>query len=397
MAEEKTYDEMSPEEQKQYRITRYNELTDFDTAVAKLLREIELARAGALPVWSTGFSALDALLDGGFLSGNLILLGAISSLGKTTFALQIAENLALSGKDVLVFSLEMSESDLLAKSISRNTYKLVESASKASPRLDYYEAGDRLAMGDVKLGRIGDGQADAVNRWTRRDLFDRALAETMRLKDHLRILRDNDMSVDKLEEIVRAHEEATGNKPFVILDYLQILKHDESARGDKRLLTDDDVNRLKDIAVRINIPIMVISSFNRNNYFEPASMGSFKESGTIEYSSDVLIAMQYSGMQYEKHKGNDGKTYYESQADHNNRVRDLLDKCDAIGATGGILDVDVVLLKNRGNAKGTVYFEFCPKYNVFTEKANQAEAGAPRAVIRSSVVSKKPTIGDKPI
>lgn len=384
MAEEKTYDEMSPEEQKQYRITRYNELTDYDAAIAQLLKEIELARSGALPVWSTGFSALDAKLDGGFLAGNLILLGAISSLGKTTFALQIAENIALSGKDVLVFSLEMSKSELLAKSISRNTYRIVERSKQASPRLDYYDDADRLTMGDVKLGRIGDGQADAVNRWTRRDLFDAALSETMKLRDHLRILRDNDMSVDKLERIVVAHEEATGNKPFVVLDYLQILKHGDDSRGDRRLMIDDDVNRLKDLAVRLDIPIMVISSFNRNNYFEPASMGSFKESGTIEYSSDVLIAMQYSGMQYET---------YEDQTKHNNRVRELLEACDARGAAGESLDVDVVLLKNRGNTKGTLYFSFCPRYNVFTEKPD-----APKAIIRSSVVSSsKPAINEKPL
>lgn len=383
MAEEKAYADMSPEEQKQYRITRYNELTDYDAAIAQLMKEIALARSGALPVWSTGFPSLDAKLDGGFLSGNLILLGAISSLGKTTFALQIAENIALSGKDVLVFSLEMSTSDLLAKSISRNTYKVVERSKTESPRMNYYDEADRLSMGDVKLGRIGDDQVDAVNGWTRRDLFEAALAETQKLRDHLRILRDNDMSVFKLEEIVKAHEEATGNKPFVVLDYLQILKHDETTRGDRRLLIDDDVNGLKDLAVRLDIPIMVISSFNRNNYFEPVSMGSFKESGTIEYSSDVLIAMQYSGMQYEE---------YETQDKHNNRVRKLLEDCDARGAAGGSLDVDVVLLKNRGNTKGTLYFSFCPKYNVFTERVPSV------AVIRSSpVVSSKPVIGEKPV
>ena len=377
---------ITQEEYDEYSIRRYEKLTDYDAAIAQLLKEIELARSGALPVWSTGFPSLDAKLDGGFLSGNLILLGAISSLGKTTFALQIAENIALSGKDVLVFSLEMSTSDLLAKSISRNTYKVVERSKTESPRLNYYSDTDRLSMGDVKLGRIGDDQVDAVNGWTRRDLFEAALAETVKLRDHLRILRDNDMSVGKLESTIIAHEKATGNKPFVVLDYLQIMKHGDDSRGDRRLMIDDDVNGLKDVAVRLDIPIMVISSFNRNNYFEPASMGSFKESGTIEYSSDVLIAMQYSGMQYVE---------YEDQNKHNKRVRELLDKNDEIGAAGGSLDVDVVLLKNRGNTKGTLCFEFCPKYNVFTEKSPDT----PRAVIRSSSVvsSSRPVIGEKPV
>ena len=372
--DDEAFKSLSLEEYNEYRRRRYLELTDPDAAIGELLENIRRARDGSLPVWKTGFAKFDELLDGGFLGGNLILLGAISSLGKTTFALQIAENLALSGNDVLVFSLEMSKKELLAKTVSRNTYRIVEKQGV----LSYFDEKDRLTMGDVLRGRIGEDQIDATKPYQKRDLFEAALAETRKLGDHLYVIRDNSIDIFKVEDFINAHIVATGNKPFVILDYLQILKHDDKLRGDKRVLTDEDVNGLKDLAVRLDLPIMVISSFNRNNYFEPVSPGSFKESGTIEYTSDTLIGMQYTGMQYQKHwykkKGaKKAKQVYESQQDHNTRVRELIETMDENGALGLSLPIDVVLLKNRGVSKGKVLFEFCPKYNVFTEKEDQTD------------------------
>ena len=68
----------------------------------------------------TGFLAVDEVLDGGLYAG-LYIVGAISSLGKTTFCLQIADQIAQAGNDVLVFSLEMARNELIAKSVSRLT------------------------------------------------------------------------------------------------------------------------------------------------------------------------------------------------------------------------------------------------------------------------------------
>ena len=74
------------------------------------------------PPLSTGIDELDRALEGGFYKKNLVILGAISSLGKTTLALQIGDNVARNGTDVLIFSLEMSKEELIAKSLSRNSY-----------------------------------------------------------------------------------------------------------------------------------------------------------------------------------------------------------------------------------------------------------------------------------
>ena len=71
----------------------------------------------------TGFEELDKNLFGGLYEG-LYIIGAISSLGKTTFTLQLADQIAAKGQDVIFFSLEMSKYELMSKSLSRLTYQL---------------------------------------------------------------------------------------------------------------------------------------------------------------------------------------------------------------------------------------------------------------------------------
>jgi replicative DNA helicase len=73
------------------------------------------------PAIPTNFEELDEILDGGLYEG-LYILGAISSLGKTSFVLQIADQVAQQGQDVLIFSLEMAKTELMAKSISRISF-----------------------------------------------------------------------------------------------------------------------------------------------------------------------------------------------------------------------------------------------------------------------------------
>ena len=76
-------------------------------------------------VVSTGFPNLDNHLDGGVHEG-LYVIGAISSLGKTTFMIQIADYISSQGQDVLYISLEMSKYEIMAKSISRHTLLLFD-------------------------------------------------------------------------------------------------------------------------------------------------------------------------------------------------------------------------------------------------------------------------------
>lgn len=363
---EEQFKKTSPEAQKAT-LDAYLQLTSNKSSLEDLQAEINTKKKGYGEIWATGFADLDNNLDGGFLGEQLIFLGAISSLGKTSFALQIATQIAEQKKDVLIFSLEMSKNELNAKTISRYTYQLTRD-KKALQSC-------RLTTRDILNGRVGN-IAFGKGGDDKGKLFIEALQKTQELADNTRIfIGENDVSVDRIAEIIDTHIRATGKKPFVIVDYLQILQPSpEAVTGDKRLLTDYDVTHLKTISRDYHIPVLVISAFNRTNYLEPVNMGSFRESSGIEYSSDILLAMQYKGMEYKKHwftsEGGKKKKVYESIQDHNTRVRELLDKMDEDGKNGLPLPIELKILKNRNGSKGSLYYDFLPAYNSYEEKTD---------------------------
>ena len=362
------FDTLSQEE-REATLKAYQELTDNKTALDDLQADIDARRQGYGEIWATGFTELDKKLDGGLMGEQLIFLGAISSLGKTSYALQIATQIAEQGKDVLIFSLEMSKNELNAKTISRYTYQLTQK--------DQYKQKYRLTTRDILSGRVG-GVAFGQGTDAQGELFIEALEATKKIAGNTRIfVGENDVDVDKVREVVDVHIRATNKRPFVILDYLQILQaSDEAKTTDKRLLTDYDVTRLKVLSRDFHIPVLVISAFNRTSYLEPVSMGSFRESSGIEYSSDILLAMQYDGMDYQKHwfttQTGKKKKVFESSQDHNTRVRELLDKMDRDGANGLPLPIELKILKNRNGSKGSLFYDFLPAYNYYSEKTTSS-------------------------
>lgn len=390
------FEDLSPEEQAET-LKDYQELTDNKTALDELQADIDARRQGYGEIWATGFTELDKKLDGGLMGEQLIFLGAISSLGKTSYALQIATQIAEQGKDVLIFSLEMSKNELNAKTISRYTHILT------SEKKDQYRQKYRLTTRDILSGKIG-GVAFGKGTDAQGELFIEALEATKKIAGNTRIfVGENDVNVDNIRELVDTHIRATNKKPFVILDYLQILQPSGAANTtDKRLLTDYDVTRLKVLSRDFHIPVLVISAFNRTSYLEPVSMGSFRESSGIEYSSDILLAMQYDGMDYQKHwfttQTGKKKKVFESIQDHNTRVRELLDKMDKDGTKGSPLPIELKILKNRNGSKGSLYYDFLPAYNYYTEKTTSSfvyeydEDDAEK--IFSPVVSSNNSLGD---
>ena len=346
----------------------YKGITDNKSALSKLQAEINTRRQGYGEVWPSGFKYLDEKLDGGFLGEQLIFLGAISSLGKTSFALQIATQIAEQGKDVLIVSLEMSQNELNAKTISRYTYQLTERDEKAQKY--------RLTTRDILSGKVGGiicGADSVQGSDAKGKLYADAFEATRKIADHTKIaVGEGNINVDYVEYLVELHKRATGKSPFVILDYLQILQMSPGAQtADKRLLTDYDVTRLKIIARDYHIPVFVISAFNRNSYTDPVSMSSFRESSGIEYSSDILLGMQYHGMDYQKHwfttPTGKHKLVYESEKDHNMRVRELLDNMAKDGAEGKALPIELKILKNRNGGRGSLLYDFVPAYNHYSE------------------------------
>ena len=107
------------------------------------------------------------------------------------------------------------------------------------------------------------------------------------------LLELRDQSIDDLLRLLKPLCNDKDKSPVVCLDYLQIIP----PSNDKQLITDkaridDIVHKLKSFQRDTNTTFIVISSFNRDNYYKQVSFESFKESGNIEYTADVVWALQ---------------------------------------------------------------------------------------------------------
>ena len=289
----------------------------------------------------SGFNNLDSALNGGLYSG-LYFIGAVSSLGKTTFCLQIADQVALSGQDVIIFSLEMARSELIAKSISRLTFinaqkkNLDTRYAKATRNLTSYYTEDEKFLVEQSISDYRN--QIAPNIW----IFEGI----------------GNLGVEDIKSSIEKHIHFTGKKPFVLIDYVQILAPYDIRATDKQN-TDKAVLELKRISRDFDIPILCISSLNRESYTEPVSMRSFKESGAIEYGSDVLLGIQYMGIEYQN-----GETDKNRQI----RVRELIKNNEIKASEGKSINIELKILKNRNGKKGlSIPMSYYPMFNIFIE------------------------------
>ena len=220
----------------------------------------------------TGFDNLDEILQGGLFSG-LYVIGAISSLGKTTFCLQMADQLAKRGKDVLFFSLEQSRKELMGKSIAREIS---------------YINGDRIiSTMDVLNGNL-DREEDEI-------LLNKAKKKYKNIARNLAVI-EQDKSLEDIKRRIEKISRLRSSKPVVFVDFLQILDSPEKSMS-YRQSVDHNLSELKRLSRDHDVPVIVISSFNRKNYNYEVNFEAFKESGSIEYTSDVVIGLQLTKMQ----------------------------------------------------------------------------------------------------
>ena len=320
---EKAISEARDDKEKYLETSTDNYIQDFLNGIADSVNT---------PCISTGFPMLDEVLDGGLYEG-LYIVGAISSLGKTTLVTQIADQVASKGHDVLIFSLEMARSEVMAKSISRHTIMEV-----------LQTGGDTKNAKTVRGVTAGKRYEKYSN--TEKELITNAVQTYSGYAKHIYITEGvGDLGVQQIRETVEKHTRYTGNTPLVIVDYLQILAPANERATDKQN-TDKAVMELKRISRDFKTPVIGISSFNRDNYNNAVSMQAFKESGAIEYSSDILIGLQL--------KGAGNKDFDPTEAKKKNPR-----------------EIELVILKNRNGQTGAkVPFEFYPMFNYFVENDN---------------------------
>ena len=209
----------------------------------------------------TGYANLDAITS---LYPGLYVLGAISSLGKTTFVHQMADQLAQMGNPVIYFSLEQSTLELATKSLSRIIAK-----SDAPQRFT-----------SLQIRKSGNPQMvlEAVKEYL-------TYAENLEIVECSFRATIDDITCH-VEDYIKKHEA----KPIVIIDYLQVIQPVPGLNAKEAV--DYNICRLKQLQSDNKLVLFVISSLNRQNYMSQIDFESFKESGGIEYTADVLWGLQ---------------------------------------------------------------------------------------------------------
>ena len=207
----------------------------------------------------TGFENLDEYQ---FFTPGLYIIGATPAAGKTTFCWQLLEQLARKGESCIYCSYEMSRLELFSKSFARELFRRDEKTALTAAQIR--RGGSSKALYEVLV-----------------DLAEKSLKFS--------VLELQDETVDDLLTLLKPLCTDKAKAPVVCLDYLQIMP---TGRESTKLGIDETVRKLKKFQRDTNTTFIVISSFNRTNYAQSVSFESFKESGNIEYTADVVWALQ---------------------------------------------------------------------------------------------------------
>lgn len=318
------------------------EITKDNTAnyIDLMFRGIE-ERQNIKPI-ATGFNYFDNVLGGGLYPG-LYVIGALSGLGKTTYTLQIADQLSEFNNDVIFFSLEMSREELIAKSLSRLTKQLNRDKHLYKSELGITIGHRYKNYSEQERGAIEQAKSHYKETIGHRLYINEGIGE---------------FGTREIENRIKKHIDITGNNPVVIIDYLQLLTSPFNNSALEKQILDKNILELKRISRKYNIVVWAISSFNRDSYQRKLNTGAFKESGAIEYSSDVVI----------------GLNFLEAEISEPNREGKLqISTGDLYKGTGQGVDnnrkIALKILKNRkGTTGGMIRYDYYPFSNELSEK-----------------------------
>lgn len=227
----------------------------FNDLGSKIEENIQQRKEGKIIRVPTGFSMLDYLTYGGFNAGNLVILAARPSVGKTAVMLQMAKAAAMAGKAVNLFNLEMTNVEL--------AQRFLFSTGSVTPQ--------QVARGDMEWinFEIGSGKFSNQPIW----LNDSAYTE---------------------EEIIRyiTLNSQAGKCDIAFIDYLGLIRM--NAKLPLHQAIAETTKRLKQVAKQCGIPIVLLCQLNRASASEnrPPAMYDLRDSGSIEQDADIILMLE---------------------------------------------------------------------------------------------------------
>ena len=289
--------------------------------------------ANAVTGLDTGFSNLNKLTLG-LQPGTLCILAARPSVGKTTFAINIAYNVAANtGKTVAFFSLEMAAEEIVKKMLSQKAKVL----------------GSKLSTGNL-----------TENDWI-------ALSEAKNSIKKIKILID-DTSAAKINDIRTKAQKLMredDNLGLIVIDYMGLIT--TSMRTDNRQAEVAEISRsLKALARELNIPVLCLCQLSRASEIRPDHrpiLSDLRDSGNIEQDADQVMFIfrpnyqKYDAMNQEGSENGDNTNSQEKDVDENGQeIREEYKKQE---------ESQVILAKNRNGQVGVVYYKFFPSISLF--------------------------------
>ena len=283
----------------------------------------------------SGYPNLDAITN---LYPGLYVIGAISSLGKTTFIHQMCDQIAEAGSHVLFISLEQSALELASKSISRNIAK------------------EDAVHGLTSLQVRRSSPAEPA--------IQKAINQYMAYAGRIVIAECNfQATIHDIAASVKNYIAKNNVKPVVIIDYLQVIQAEPGSHMTTKDLVDFHVRVLKKLQSDYQLTVIVISSINCQNYMASIDFESFKESGGIEYTADVVWGLQLQCIHDKP---------FESSNKINEKRKRILQ-----GKSANPRKIELVCLKNRfGISSYKCLFDYHPNYDLFKAILPEADSGS---------------------
>ncbi|WP_289141500.1 replicative DNA helicase [uncultured Brevibacillus sp.] len=268
------------------------------------------ASSGAVEVTGlpTGYKDLDRI-TGGLQRSDLIIVGARPSVGKTAFAMNVAQKAAGNTTDpIAIFSLEMSAEQLVQRMISAEAH--------------------------VKADRLRTGQLEEDD-WQKLTAAIGTLSKKPIFIDDSPGITVTDIKA----KAMRLMNEHGGRLGAILIDYLQLIH--VRGKGDNRTQAVSEISRtLKEIARELNVPVIALSQLSRGveqRQDKRPMMSDIRESGSIEQDADI-VAFLYRD------------DYYDKETENKNII-------------------EVIIAKQRNGSTGTVELAFLKEYNKFVDLA----------------------------
>ena len=291
--------------------TGSEQLTPIREVMKKTLAQIEelVRNKGKIAGVPTGFVLLDKLLTG-LHGGELVMVGARPSMGKTSFVMNIASYAARFGKSVAVFSLEMPKEQLALRMLCGDA---------------------RVNMQSVRNGSLSSGD------WQR-------LSEALGPLSETKMFLDDSASLTPAQLRSRCRRLMTEKGlDLIVIDYLQLMTAD--GRSENRQLEVSEISRkLKGIALELKVPVVACAQLSRANVQRATKrpmLSDLRDSGSIEQDADVVMFL---------HR----ESYYDTQLEDTNTA-------------------EVIVAKQRNGPLDTILLNWLDEYTLFEDRYEQGD------------------------